>query len=334
MGITVSFVEDPDDPASWAAAVRPETKLFYGETISNPAGDVLDIEVVAGVAHEHGVPLVVDNTIATPYLVRPLEHGADIVVHSATKYLGGHGTTIAGAIVDSGRFDWAASGRFPGLTTADPSYHGVVFTDAVGPLAYLIKLRVQLLRDLGPAVAPFNAFLIAQGLETLSLRMERHVENAGKVATFLAERDDVLSVNWASLPSSPWHAQARKYAPKGSGAVLAFEIAGGLAAGRAFVDALVLHSHVANIGDVRSLVVHPGVHDAQPADGGAAAGLRRHPGPGPPRRRGRERRRRPGRPAGRVRGGAGRPGRRGVRLTVRGRGHWGRRGGANARGRR
>ncbi len=154
MGITVSFVEDPDDPASWAAAVRPETKLFYGETISNPAGDVLDIEVVAGVAHEHGVPLVVDNTIATPYLIRPLEHGADIVVHSATKYLGGHGTTIAGAIVDSGRFDWAASGRFPGLTTADPSYHGVVFTDAVGPLAYLIKLRVQLLRDLGPAVAP------------------------------------------------------------------------------------------------------------------------------------------------------------------------------------
>ncbi|MEW1956410.1 bifunctional o-acetylhomoserine/o-acetylserine sulfhydrylase [Kineococcus sp. NPDC059986] len=257
MGITVSFVEDPDDPASWAAAVRPETKLFYGETISNPAGDVLDIEVVAGVAHEHGVPLVVDNTIATPYLVRPLEHGADVVVHSATKYLGGHGTTVAGAVVDSGRFDWAGSGRFPGLTTPDPSYHGVVFTDAVGPLAYLVKLRVQLLRDLGPAVAPFNAFLIAQGLETLSLRMERHVENAGKVATFLSERDDVLSVNWASLPSSPWHAQAQKYAPKGSGAVLAFEIAGGLAAGKAFVDALVLHSHVANIGDVRSLVVHP-----------------------------------------------------------------------------
>ncbi|MEZ0492444.1 bifunctional o-acetylhomoserine/o-acetylserine sulfhydrylase [Kineococcus sp. TBRC 1896] len=257
MGISVSFVADPDDPASWAAAVRPETKLFYGETISNPAGDVLDLEVVAGVAHEHGVPLVVDNTIATPYLVRPLEHGADVVVHSATKYLGGHGTSVAGAIVDSGRFDWAASGRFPGLTTADPSYHGVVFTDAVGPLAYLTKMRVQLLRDLGPAVAPFNAFLIAQGLETLSLRMERHVENAGEVARFLAARDDVLSVNWASLPTSPWHAQARKYAPKGSGAVLAFEIAGGLAAGRAFVDALVLHSHVANIGDVRSLVVHP-----------------------------------------------------------------------------
>ncbi|PRY16059.1 bifunctional o-acetylhomoserine/o-acetylserine sulfhydrylase [Kineococcus rhizosphaerae] len=257
MGITVSFVADPDDAASWAAAVRPETKLFYGETISNPAGDVLDIETVAGVAHEHGVPLVVDNTIATPYLIRPFEHGADVVVHSATKYLGGHGTSVAGAVVDSGRFDWAASDRFPGLTTPDPSYHGVVFTDAVGPLAYLIKLRVQLLRDLGPAVAPFNAFLIAQGLETLSLRMERHVENAGKVARFLEGRDDVLSVNWASLPSSPWHAQARKYAPKGSGAVLAFEIAGGLPAGKAFVEALRLHSHVANIGDVRSLVIHP-----------------------------------------------------------------------------
>jgi len=257
MGISVSFVENPDDPASWAAAVTPETKLFFAETISNPAGDVLDIEAVAGVAHEHGVPLIVDNTIATPYLIRPFEHGADIVVHSATKYLGGHGTSVAGVVVDSGRFDWAASGRFPGLTTADPSYHGVVFTDAVGPLAYLIKLRVQLLRDLGPAVAPFNAFLIAQGLETLSLRVERHVQNALAVAQFLDARDDVLSVNYATLPGSPWHAQQLKYAPKGSGAVLAFEIAGGLAAGKAFVEALVLHSHVANIGDVRSLVIHP-----------------------------------------------------------------------------
>jgi O-acetylhomoserine (thiol)-lyase len=257
MGITVSFVEDPDDAASWAAAVRPETKLFYGETISNPAGDVLDLEVVAGVAHEHGVPLIVDNTIATPYLIRPFEHGADIVVHSATKYLGGHGTSVAGVVVDSGNFDWTASDRFPGLTTPDPSYHGVVFSDAVGPAAYLTKLRVQLLRDLGPAVAPFNAFLIAQGLETLSLRLERHVENAQAVAAFLEARDDVLSVNYASLESSPWHAQQQKYAPKGSGGVLAFEIAGGLPAGKAFVDALVLHSHVANIGDVRSLVVHP-----------------------------------------------------------------------------
>ncbi|WP_432521709.1 bifunctional o-acetylhomoserine/o-acetylserine sulfhydrylase [Kineococcus sp. SYSU DK006] len=257
MGISVGFVADPDDPASWAAAVRPETKLFYAETISNPAGDVLDIEAVAGAAHAAGVPLVVDNTIATPYLVRPFEHGADVVVHSATKYLGGHGTSVAGVVVDSGRFDWAASGRFPGLTTPDPSYHGVVFTDAVGPAAYLTKLRVQLLRDLGPAVAPFNAFLIAQGLETLSLRVERHVANARRVAEWLDAREDVLSVNYAALPGSPWHAQQRKYAPRGPGAVLAFEIAGGVDAGKRFVDALVLHSHVANIGDVRSLVIHP-----------------------------------------------------------------------------
>ncbi|WP_432572072.1 bifunctional o-acetylhomoserine/o-acetylserine sulfhydrylase [Kineococcus sp. SYSU DK005] len=257
MGITTTFVEDPDDPASWRAAARPGTKLFYGESISNPAGDVLDIAAVADAAHSVGVPLVVDNTIATPWLVRPIEHGADVVVHSATKFLGGHGTSIAGVVVDSGRFDWAASGRFPGLSTPDPSYHGVVFTDAVGPAAYVTKARVQLLRDLGPAASPFNAFLIAQGLETLSLRMERHVRNARAVAEFLAGHEQVLSVNYASLPSSPWHAAAQKYVPRGSGSVLAFEIAGGLEAGKRFVDALVLHSHVANIGDVRSLVVHP-----------------------------------------------------------------------------
>ncbi|WP_432491731.1 bifunctional o-acetylhomoserine/o-acetylserine sulfhydrylase [Kineococcus gypseus] len=257
MGVTTTFVEDPDDPASWAAAVRPGTKLFYAESISNPAGDVLDVAAVADAAHAAGVPLVVDNTIATPWIVRPIEHGADVVVHSATKFLGGHGTSIAGVIVDSGRFDWAASGRFPGLSTPDPSYHGVVFTDAVGPAAYLTKARVQLLRDLGPAASPFNAFLIAQGLETLSLRMERHVRNARAVAEFLDGHEQVLSVNYASLPSSPWHANAQKYAPRGSGSVIAFEIAGGLEAGKRFVDALVLHSHVANIGDVRSLVVHP-----------------------------------------------------------------------------
>ena len=257
MGITTTFVEDPDDPASWRAAARPGTKLFYGESISNPAGDVLDIAAVAEAAHSVGVPLVVDNTIATPWLVRPIEHGADVVVHSATKFLGGHGTSIAGVVVDSGRFDWAASGRFPGLSTPDPSYHGVVFTDAVGPAAYVTKARVQLLRDLGPAASPFNAFLIAQGLETLSLRMERHVRNARAVAEFLAGHEQVVSVNYASLPSSPWHAAAQRYVPRGSGSVLAFEIAGGLEAGKRFVDALVLHSHVANIGDVRSLVVHP-----------------------------------------------------------------------------
>ncbi|WP_432506407.1 bifunctional o-acetylhomoserine/o-acetylserine sulfhydrylase [Kineococcus arenarius] len=257
MGVTTTFVDDPDDPASWSAAVRPGTKLFYAETISNPGGHVLDVAAVAGAAHAAGVPLVVDNTVATPWLVRPIEHGADVVVHSATKFLGGHGTSIAGVVVDSGRFDWAASDRFPGLSTPDPSYHGVVFTDAVGPAAYVTKARVQLLRDLGPAASPFNAFLIAQGLETLSLRMERHVRNARAVAEFLEGHPQVERVHYASLPSSPWHANAQRYTPRGSGSVLAFEIAGGLQAGKRFVDALVLHSHVANIGDVRSLVVHP-----------------------------------------------------------------------------
>ena len=258
LGIEVSFVEDPDDIESWRAAVRPTTKLFFGETISNPKNDIFDIEAIAAVAHEVGVPLMVDNTVATPYLIRPIEHGADIVIHSATKYLGGHGTAIAGVIVDGGKFDWAAHGdKFPGLTTPDPSYHGVVYTDALGAAAFIAKARVQGLRDLGPAVAPFNAFLIAQGVETLSLRMERHVANATRVAQWLEARDEVESVAYAGLASSPWHELAKKYAPRGAGAVLAFEIAGGLAAGKRFVDALELHSHVANIGDVRSLVIHP-----------------------------------------------------------------------------
>ncbi|WP_422749246.1 bifunctional o-acetylhomoserine/o-acetylserine sulfhydrylase [Mycobacterium sp. WMMD1722] len=255
LGIEVSFVDDPDDPASWRAAVRPNTKAFFGETISNPKIDVLDIPSVAAVAHEHGVPLIVDNTIATPYLIQPLSHGADIVVHSATKYLGGHGNAIAGVIVDGGTFDWT-NGNFPGFTTPDPSYHGVVFAE-LGPPAFALKARVQLLRDLGSAPAPFNAFLIAQGLETLSLRIERHVQNAQRVAEYLADHPDVLSVNYAGLPSSPWHERAKRLAPKGTGAVLAFELAGGVDAGKAFVNALTLHSHVANIGDVRSLVIHP-----------------------------------------------------------------------------
>jgi len=255
LGIETTFVEDPDDPDSWQSAVRPATKAFYGETISNPKIDVLDTPAVSRVAHSNGVPLIVDNTIATPYLIRPLSQGADIVVHSATKYLGGHGTAIAGAIVDGGTFDWT-SGRFPGFTTPDPSYHGVVFADLGAP-AYALKARVQLLRDLGPAASPFNAFLIAQGLETLSLRMERHVANAQRVAEFLAGRSDVENVNYAGLPGSPWHERAKVLAPRGTGAVLSFELAGGVEAGRAFVNALRLHSHVANIGDVRSLVIHP-----------------------------------------------------------------------------
>ena len=255
LGIETTFVDDPDDLDSWQAAVRPNTKAFYGETISNPKIDILDTPGVSNVAHANGVPLIVDNTIATPYLIQPISQGADIVVHSATKYLGGHGTAIAGVIVDSGNFDWT-KGRFPGFTEPDPSYHGVVFADLGAP-AFALKARVQLLRDLGSAAAPFNAFLIAQGLETLSLRMERHVANARQVAEFLDGRDDVTAVNYAGLPSSPWHERAKILAPRGTGAVLSFELAGGVSAGKAFVDALRLHSHVANIGDVRSLVIHP-----------------------------------------------------------------------------
>jgi O-acetylhomoserine (thiol)-lyase len=258
LGIEVSFVDDPDDVESWRSAVQPNTKLFFAETIGNPRIDILDIEAVAGVAHESGVPLIVDNTVATPYLIRPFEWGADIVIHSATKYLGGHGTAIAGVIVDSGNFDWTAQAeKFPGLTTPDPSYHGVVYTEALGAAAYLAKARVQLLRDLGPAIAPFNAFLIAQGVETLSLRVQRHVANAQAVAEWLEKRDEVASVAYAGLPSSQWYEAGRKYAPRGVGGVLAFEIEGGVEAGKRFVNALELHSHVANIGDVRSLVIHP-----------------------------------------------------------------------------
>jgi O-acetylhomoserine (thiol)-lyase len=255
MGITVSFVEDPDDPAAWQALVQDNTKALYAETIGNPKGDVLDIAAVAEVAHRNEIPLIVDNTVATPFLIRPIEFGADIVVHSATKYLGGHGTAVAGIIVDSGNFDWSR-GKFSGFTTPDPTYHGVVYKDLGAP-AFALKARVQLLRDLGPAISPFNAFLVVQGIETLSLRMERHIANAQRVAEWLEARDEVQSVHYAGLPSSPWHAAGKKYAPRGTGAVLAFEIVGGVDAGKAFVEALELHSHVANIGDVRSLVIHP-----------------------------------------------------------------------------
>lgn len=265
LGIETTFVTDPHDPQAWRDAARPNTKLFFAESIPNPKSDVLDIETVAAIAHEVGVPLVVDNTIATPYLIRPLEWGADIVVHSATKYLGGHGTAIGGVIVDGGSFDFAQHPeRFPNYNTPDPSYHGLVFARDLGVgglfpvnLSFILKARVQLLRDLGSAISPFNAFLIAQGLETLSLRIERHVENAQKVARWLEARDDVARVHYAGLTSSPWYANAQKYSPRGAGAVLAFEIEGGAEAGKAFVDALELHSNVANIGDVRSLVIHP-----------------------------------------------------------------------------
>ncbi|MBH0777485.1 bifunctional o-acetylhomoserine/o-acetylserine sulfhydrylase [Nocardia bovistercoris] len=261
LGIDVSFVTDPDDLAQWRAAIRPNTKAVYGETIANPSSAIFDIRGIADVAHAAGVPLIVDNTVATPYLIQPLAHGADIVVHSATKYLGGHGAAIAGVIVDGGGFDWTVrdengASRFPGFTTPDPSYHGAVFADLGAP-AFALKARVQLLRDLGSAVSPFNAFLIAQGLETLSLRVERHVANAVAVAEFLAGHEDVVAVHYAGLPDSPWHARAAELAPKGAGAIVAFELRGGVDAGKRFVDALTLHSHVANIGDVRSLVIHP-----------------------------------------------------------------------------
>jgi O-acetylhomoserine (thiol)-lyase len=234
LGVEVSFVEDPEDPASWQAAVKDNTRAFFGESISNPNNEILDIKGISEVAHSNGIPLIVDNTVATPYLINPLAHGADIVVHSATKYIGGHGTAIGGVIVDGGTFDWRVQrdGKdlFPGFTTPDPSYHGAVFADLGAP-AFALKARVQWLRDTGAAIAPFNAFLLSQGLETLSLRIERHVANAQKVAAFLEKHAQVESV--------------------------AYEIAGGVDAGKKFVDALSLHSHVANIGDVRSLVIHP-----------------------------------------------------------------------------
>lgn len=258
LGIEVTFVENQDDENEWQQAVKPNTKLFFAETIGNPKVSILDIRKVATVAHKNGVPLIVDNTVATPYLIKPLEHGADIVVHSATKFLGGHGTVVAGAIVDGGKFEWSKSDKFPGLTQPDPSYHGVVYTDALGDaIAYIIKARVQLLRDIGAAVSPDTAFSLIQGIETLSLRMERHVENASKVAQWLEAHPQVKSVNYAGLPGSPYHQAQKTYAPKGAGAIVSFEIEGGIDAGVKFVDGLELHSHVANIGDVRSLVIHP-----------------------------------------------------------------------------
>jgi O-acetylhomoserine (thiol)-lyase len=232
--------------------------LFFAETIGNPKVSILDIAGVAKVAHENGLPLIVDNTVATPYLIKPLEHGADIVVHSATKFLGGHGTVVAGAIVDGGKFAWSKSDKFPGLTEPDPSYHGVNYTAALGDgIAYIIKARVQLLRDLGSSIAPTSAWQLIQGIETLSLRVQRHVENAQAVAQWLAKHPQVESVNYAGLETSPWFEAAKKYAPKGAGAIVSFELKGGVAAGPKFVESLNLFSHVANIGDVRSLVIHP-----------------------------------------------------------------------------
>jgi len=278
LGIEVSFV-DGDDPENFRKAVKKNTKAFYGEVLPNPKNDVLDIEGVSKVAHEVGVPLIVDNTVPSPYGIRPLEWGADIVVHSLTKFVGGHGTSVAGSITDGGKFDFSKSGRFPNFTEPDPSYHGLAYWPALGAGSYILKARVQLLRDLGMAVSPFNAFLLLQGLETLSLRMERHWSNAQKVAEFLAAHPQVESVNYAGLPSNPWHDRAKKYfGGRGFGSIIAFNIKGGREAGEKFVAGLSLHSHVANIGDVRSLVIQPSTttHSQLTADEQVASGV----GPG------------------------------------------------------
>ncbi len=256
LGITVKFV-DPSNPENFRAAITSKTKALYAETIGNPKGDVLDIEAVASIAHENGIPLIVDNTFPSPILLRPLEFGADIVVHSATKFIGGHGTSIGGVVVDGGKFDWKASGKFPGLTEADPSYNGVVYTDAVGPVAYIIKMRVQLLRDMGAAISPFNTFLLLQGVETLHLRMERHSENALKVANWLSEQEAVEWVSYPGLSNHPSYKLAQKYLPNGQGAILTFGIKGGVEAGIKVIDAVKLFSHVANVGDSKSLIIHP-----------------------------------------------------------------------------
>jgi O-acetylhomoserine (thiol)-lyase len=264
-GIEVTFVNDTGNMDAWRAAVKPNTKAFFGEGISNPLGAVLDLEAIAQVAHEAGVPWIVDNTIATPYVTRPFDYGVDIVTHSATKFLSGHGNAMVGAIVDSGNFDFAKNPKkFPGFNEPDPSYNNMIYAKTLGVggdfganLAYIFKARLQLLRDFGSSVSPFNAWLLAQGLETLNLRMDRHLLNAKALAEWLEKQPEVAHVSYAGLPSSPWYATAKKYAPKGAGAVFAFELKGGATAGRKFVEGLKLFSHVANIGDVRSLVIHP-----------------------------------------------------------------------------
>jgi len=255
-GITVKFV-DPADPKNFEKAITSKTKAVFAETIGNPKGDVLDIEAVAEIAHHHSIPLIVDNTIPSPYLLRPIDFGADIVVHSATKFIGGHGNAIGGVIVDSGKFDWKKSGKFPGLTDPDPSYHGLIYTEEAGEAAYITKARVKLLRDLGAPLSPFNSFLFLQGLETLHLRLERHSQNALEVAKFLEKEEAVKSVSYPGLESHPSYELAKKYLPKGQGAVLTFEIKGGVEAGKKLIDSVQLFSHLANIGDSKSLIIHP-----------------------------------------------------------------------------
>ncbi|WP_240376548.1 homocysteine synthase [Bacillus piscicola] len=273
MGINVHLVSGRA-PEDFAEKITNKTKLVFAEMIGNPNGDVLDIENIAAVAHDKGIPLMVDATVVTPALCRPIEHGADIVVHSATKFIGGHGTSMGGIIVDSGKFDWT-NGNFPSMTEPDPSYHGLVYTEALGELAYIMKARVQLMRDLGPTIAPFNSFLLLQGLETMHLRMERHCENALKVAKHLAEHPNVEWVNYPGLSSHRTYDQAEKYLPNGKGAILTFGIKGGIEEGKKFINACRLHSHLANIGDAKSLVIHPAstTHQQLDEEGLASAGV-------------------------------------------------------------
>jgi O-acetylhomoserine (thiol)-lyase len=281
LGVTVDFV-DPDDLDAWRSAIKPNTRAFYAESVGNPKGDVIDIEAISAIAHDNGIPLVIDNTVMTPYLLRPLEWGADIVTYSATKFIGGHGTSVGGVIVDGGKFDYVASGRFANFTEPDPSYHGLVFSqlpEALRPAQYILKARLQYLRDIGAATTPFNAFLFIQGLETLSIRMERHCENALKVAQWLEARDEVSSVSYPGLASSKWHGRAEKYLPNGAGAILAFELKGGSEAGTKFINGLDLISHLANVGDVRTLAIHPAstthqqLEEAEQASAGVSPGL-------------------------------------------------------------
>jgi O-acetylhomoserine (thiol)-lyase len=255
MSVELTWV-DPDDPTAWRGAVRANTKAFFGETIGNPAGNVLDIETVAAIAHEHELPLIVDNTFATPYLCRPIEWGADIVIHSATKFLGGHGTSIGGVVVEAGTFDWS-NGRFPAIADPSPAYHGLRFHETFGTYGYVMKLRAETLRDLGAALAPLNAFLFLQGLETLSLRMERHVGNARAVAVFLQSHELASNVTYPDLPRSGYQPLVEKYLPRGAGAVFSFDCAGGRSGGQELIRGLTLWSHLANVGDAKSLVIHP-----------------------------------------------------------------------------
>jgi len=276
LGIDVKFVE-PDDPENFRKAITPKTKALYGETIANPRMNVLDIEAVAKIAHEAGVPLVIDNTMASPYLCRPIEYGADIVVHSATKFLGGHGTSIGGVIVDSGKFPW--SDKYPAVTQPSPGYHGMVFSDVFGPLAWIIKVRVEGLRDFGPCMSPFNSFLFIQGIETLPYRMDAHSRNALVVAQWLESQPSVTWVKYPGLTSSPYYALSRKYLPKGQGSIVTFGIKGGLEAGRKLIDNVKIFSHLANLGDAKSLIIHPAstthqqLSDAQQMEAGVTKDL-------------------------------------------------------------